>query len=88
MSRALTLKEVGRVRRALAPLREKHPEPSDLARALRLPVSDVEAVLFGDRFPSMRFASAVAVATSQTTDHLLSTPSAPMRRNDDCTMKS
>lgn len=77
-ARPLGLKEVGRVRRALAPLREKHPEASDLARVLRLSLAEVEVVLSGDRFPSRRFAAAVAAATSQTTEHLLLTPSAPV----------
>jgi hypothetical protein len=52
-TRALTLKEVGRVRRALAPLREKHPEAGELARVLRLPISLVQETR-GDELPSMR----------------------------------
>jgi hypothetical protein len=78
-TRALTLKEVGRVRRALAPLRELHPGAGELARVLRLPCARVEVVLSGDRCPSMRFASAVAAAISQSTEALLSTPSTSAR---------
>ena len=76
-TRALTLKEVGRVRRALAPLRALHPEAGELARVLRLPRARVEVVLTGERFPSMRFANAVAAATAQSTEKLLSTHSVP-----------
>jgi hypothetical protein len=75
-ARALTLKEVGRVRRALAPVREKHPEAGELARLLRLPLRIVQETLSGDELPSMRFAAAVAKATGQSTEALLSTPSA------------
>jgi hypothetical protein len=76
--RALTLKEVGRVRRALAPLRELHPELGELARVLRLPRACVESVLSGEKWPSLGFAAAVAAATAQSTERLLTTPSAPI----------
>jgi hypothetical protein len=75
-SRALTLKEVGRVRRALAPLRATYPGERGLAHLLRLPIRLVQGTLSGDELPSMRFARAVARATGQSTETLLSTPSA------------
>ncbi len=76
MKRPLTLKEVGRVRRALIPLRGQYPSQSMLASALGVSQQTVSAVLSGAQFPGMRFASGVAQARGITLESLLSTPSA------------
>jgi transcriptional regulator with XRE-family HTH domain len=76
MNRALTLKEVGRVRRALAPLRERFPSQASLARALGVSQQTVSAVLSGAQFPGMRFALGVARARGLSLEALLTTPSA------------
>jgi transcriptional regulator with XRE-family HTH domain len=75
MTRALTLKEVGRVRRALAPLRERYPSQAALARGLGVSQQTVSAVLSGAQFPGMRFALGVARAHGMSLEALLSTPS-------------
>lgn len=76
MNRTLTLKEVGRVRRALAPLRDRFPSQVSLARALGVSQQTVSAVLSGAQFPGMRFADGVARARGQSLETLLTTPSA------------
>lgn len=76
MKRPLTLKEVGRVRRALVPLRSQYPSQSTLATALGVSQRTVSAVLSGAQFPGMRFASAVANARGISLETLLTTPSA------------
>lgn len=74
---SLTLKEVGRVKRALAPLRQRHRTQAALARALGVSQQTISAVLSGAHFPGPRFALGVARATGTTLDALLTTPSAP-----------
>lgn len=76
MKRPLTLKEVGRVRRALVPLRNQFPSQSLLASALGVSQQTVSAVLSGAQFPGMRFAQGVAQARGMTLETLLTTPSA------------
>lgn len=75
MNRALTLKEVGRVRRALAPLRDRYASQTALARALGVSQQTVSAVLSGAQFPGMRFALGVARARGMSLEALLTTPS-------------
>lgn len=50
MSRC-TLKQVGRVRRALRPLASRYPSYAALARALEVSPSTAAAVLSGESFP-------------------------------------
>jgi DNA-binding XRE family transcriptional regulator len=76
MNRALTLKEVGRVRRALAPLRERFLSQVSLARALGVSQQTVSAVLSGAQFPGLRCALGVARARGLSLEALLTTPSA------------
>lgn len=76
MNRALTLKEVGRVRRALAPLLERSTSQASLARSLGVSQQTVSAVLSGAQFPGMRFALGVARARGLSLEALLTTPSA------------
>jgi transcriptional regulator with XRE-family HTH domain len=76
MNRALTLKEVGRVRRALNPLLQRFPSQASLARALGVSQQTVSAVLSGAQFPGMRFALGVAQARGLSLEALLTTPSA------------
>ena len=74
---ALTLKEVGRVRRAMRPLLAKYKTQAELAKALGVRQQTVSAVLGGLSFPGIRFALGVAKATGQSLEALLTTPSAP-----------
>ena len=71
----LTLKEVGRVRRALRPLVQAHTSQRALAKVLGVSQQSVSAVLSGAHFPGPRFALGVARATGQSLETLLSTPS-------------
>jgi hypothetical protein len=78
MSRALTLKEIGRVRRALRPLVQRYPSQVALGRALDLSQQSVSAVLSGAQLPGLRFALGVARLSGMTLEALLSTPSAEL----------
>jgi transcriptional regulator with XRE-family HTH domain len=75
MSRALTLKEIGRVRRALRSIEPRYLTQSALADALGVSQQSVSAVLSGVRLPGLRFALGVARASGITLEALLSTPS-------------
>ena len=74
---ALTLKEIGRVRRAMRPLLARYKTQAELARVLNVSQQTVSAVLSGAAWPGIRFALGVAKATGQSLEALLSTPSAP-----------
>jgi transcriptional regulator with XRE-family HTH domain len=76
MSRSLTLKEIGRVRRALRSLAPRHLTQSALADALGVTQQSVSAVLLGVQLPGLRFALGVARASGTSLEALLSTPSA------------
>lgn len=75
--KSLSLKEIGRVRRAMRPLLEKYKTQAELAEALDVSQQTVSAVLGGVSFPGIRFAMGVSRATGQTLEALLTTPSAP-----------
>lgn len=75
--KSLSLKEIGRVRRAMRPLLEKYKTQRELAKALDVCQQTVSAVLGGVSFPGIRFAMGVAKATGQSVEALLTTPSAP-----------
>jgi len=74
---ALTLKEIGRIKRALRPLLAKHKTQGELARVLGCSQQHLSAVLSGSQWPGIRFALAVAKATGQSLEALLTTPSDP-----------
>jgi transcriptional regulator with XRE-family HTH domain len=76
MSRALTLKEIGRVRRALRSIAPRYLTQATLADALGVSQQSVSAVLSGVQFPGLRFALGVARASGTSLESLLSTPSA------------
>lgn len=73
---ALTLKEIGRVRRAMRPLLTQYRKQADLAAVLGCSQQHLSAVFSGMAFPGIRFALGVAKATGQTLEALLTTPSA------------
>lgn len=72
----LTLKEIGRVRRALRPLVQLYPSQTALGRALGVSQQSVSGVLSGAQLPGFRFALGVARLSGVTLEALLSTPSA------------
>ena len=76
MSRALTLKEIGRVRRALRSIEPRYPSQTALGDALGVSQQSVSAVLSGVQLPGLRFALGVARASGTSLEALLSTPSA------------
>jgi len=80
MSRTLTLKEIGRVRRALRPLVQRYPSQAALGNALGISQQSVSAVLSGAHLPGPHFALGVARASGITLEVLLSTPSAELAR--------
>jgi transcriptional regulator with XRE-family HTH domain len=77
MSRALTLKEIGRVRRAHTPLVQAHASKAALARTLGVSSSIVGDVLSGAQYPGEHFAAGVARATGKSLETLLTFPSGP-----------
>lgn len=62
---ALTLKEIGRVKRAMRPLLARYPTQAALARVLGVRQQTVSAALSGASWPGIRFALGVAKATEQ-----------------------
>jgi transcriptional regulator with XRE-family HTH domain len=76
MSRDLTLKEIGRVRRALRSIEPRYLTQSALADAIGVSQQSVSAVLSGVQLPGLRFALGVARASGISLEALLSTPSA------------
>lgn len=80
MSRALTLKEIGRVRRALRSIAPRYLTQAALADVLGVSQQSVSAVLSGVQLPGARFALGVARASGTTLEALLSTPSAELAR--------
>lgn len=78
---ALTLKEIGRVRRALRPLVQRYPSQTALGRALGVSQQSVSGVLSGAHLPGFRFALGVARLSGVTLEALLSTPSAQSEKS-------
>ena len=78
MTSALTLEQIGRVRRALRPLAARYPSQAALARALDVSPSTAADVLSGAELPGHKVTCGVARLLGTTASALLSTPSAEL----------
>ena len=81
-TRALTLKEAGRVRRRLRDVLRGYPSQAALARALGLSQQAVSGVLSAEHFAGWRFCRALAKLTGHPSAEALVSESYPPAPSD------